>query len=120
MKKCDVCGKEKETHVRCSQVGAISFAYCEDCLQAGLEPYGALVDYCAGGVGSFKDLHPTYQQLVVKCLQREGLTVSDFNEDLAKSAKEYDDWLNNPKYIIERAQNQQSAEVAVGQMSLLL
>ena len=48
--KCAVCGKEGEVFVACSTCGAISFAYCEDCLNIGAEPYGALVEYisCAG------------------------------------------------------------------------
>lgn len=41
---CDVCGKTDETvFVLCSSLGAMSFAYCKDCAQKGLEPYWAIV-----------------------------------------------------------------------------
>lgn len=42
MMKCDVCGKEAN-NICSSACGAISFAYCDDCLAKGLEPYSAIV-----------------------------------------------------------------------------
>jgi len=39
--KCDVCGDEsREVYVASSSLGAISFGYCDICLQIGAEPSG--------------------------------------------------------------------------------
>jgi predicted amidophosphoribosyltransferase len=60
---CNVCGKETDVVVCASTMGAISFAYCEDCLNKRLEPYWAMVSYisCAGKFPN--DINEGYQEL---------------------------------------------------------
>ena len=62
--KCAVCGKEGEVFVACSTCGAISFAYCEDCLNIGAEPYGALVEYISCAGDSPEDINDTYLKII--------------------------------------------------------
>lgn len=90
MGKCDVCGKETEVIVVCSTCGAISFAYCDECLNAGREPYDALV-----GMGLTSDcLNKTYKQnILIPSLNFYGKTIAEFNEDVIKMDEEYYDWL---------------------------
>ena len=42
---CEVCGKNAPVVVCASAFGPVSFAYCEECLKAGLEPYRHMVNY---------------------------------------------------------------------------
>lgn len=92
MGKCDVCGKEAETVVCCSSCGAISFAYCPECLNSGREPYGALV-----GMGLTSDcLSTTYrQEILLPSLSFFGKTLAEFDEDVIKMDEEYYDWLQH-------------------------
>ena len=90
MGKCDVCGKEAETVVCCSSCGAISFAYCQECLNSGREPYDALV-----GMGLTSDMiNKSYkQQILLPSLQFFGKTIEEFDADVEKADAEYYDWL---------------------------
>ena len=47
--RCNVCGKPARV-VAASAYGATSYAFCDDCLAKGLEPYSGVVAYiaCAG------------------------------------------------------------------------
>lgn len=92
MGKCDVCGKETEVIVVCSTCGAISFAYCYECLNAGREPYDALV-----GMGITSDyMNKTYKQhILMPSLQFHGKTLEEFDTDVIKMDEEYYDWLQH-------------------------
>ena len=92
MSKCDVCGKETNTVVCCSSCGAISFAYCEECLNAGREPYDALV-----GMGLTSDIiNNTYkQQILWPSLKFFGKTIEQFDADVEKADEEYMEWVKN-------------------------
>ena len=81
MGKCDVCGKEAETFVACSSCGAISFAYCSECLNRGLEPYDALV-----GMGLTSDvINKSYkEQILLPSLRFHGKTVEEFDADVTR------------------------------------
>ena len=49
---CECCNKETNVVVCSSGIVPISFSYCKECLNNGIEPYSALV--CASaGVGVF-------------------------------------------------------------------
>ncbi len=37
IRKCDCCGRERESHVCSSALGAVSFAYCSECLTNNAE-----------------------------------------------------------------------------------
>jgi len=87
--KCDVCGKEEEIYVRSSTMGAISFAYCKDCLQKGLEPYNAVVAYISC-VGRFPDdINENYQNYVRNILKELGISEEQFIKDVDKMNAEY-------------------------------
>lgn len=79
MSKCDVCGKETNTTVCSSTCGAISFAYCDECLRNGIEPYDALV-----GMGLYyDDINNTYkQQILDPSLRFYNKTKEQFNADV--------------------------------------
>lgn len=88
MGKCDVCGKEAETVVCCSSCGAISFAYCQECLNNGREPYDALV-----GMGLLSDcMNQIYrQQILLPSLSFFGKTIAEFDADVEKIDAEMND-----------------------------
>lgn len=90
MKKCDVCGKETNTTVCCSTCGAVSFAYCTECLKEGREPYSALV-----GMGIYSaDLHEIFKQDVLfPSLKFQNKTVEEFDADVRKLNESYDQWV---------------------------
>ena len=87
--KCDVCGKETETAVCASACGAVSFAYCKECLKAGREPYDALV-----GMGIlYEDLSAAFrEQILLPSLKFFGKTVEQFNADINKMDEEFYKW----------------------------
>ena len=80
--KCDVCGKESETFVACSAYGAISYAYCKECLANGREPYNAIVAYisCAGHFPD--DINKVYQEDVRRQLKLHGISEEQFIKDV--------------------------------------
>lgn len=98
MGKCDVCGKEVETVVCCSSCGAISFAYCQECLNSGREPYDALV-----GMGLYYyDMNKTYkQQVLLPSLKFFNKTVEEFNADVEKMDADYYDWLQHQDEAVQ-------------------
>lgn len=98
MGKCDVCGKETETFVACSSCGAISFAYCQECLNAGREPYDALV-----GMGLTSGcINKTYkQQILLPSLKFFGKTIAEFNADVEQMDADYYDWLQHQDECVE-------------------
>lgn len=85
--KCDVCGKKTDVVVCASTMGAISFAYCKNCLQKGLEPYWAMVSYisCAGKFPD--DINESYQELCRNILKELNISEEKFIEDVNESAK---------------------------------
>lgn len=90
MSKCDVCGKETETMVCSSSCGGVSFAYCRECLNAGREPYSALV-----GMGLYyADMNRTYkEQILLPSLKFHGKTIEEFNADVEKLDEDYAEWV---------------------------
>lgn len=86
MGKCDVCGKETETFVACSSCGGVSFAYCAECLNKGLEPYDALV-----GMGLyFDEISEEYkEQILLPSLKFYGKTPAEFDKDVDKDLDDY-------------------------------
>ena len=92
MSKCDVCGQEAETVVACSSCGAVSFAYCQECLNGGREPYDALV-----GMGLPYDcLNKTYRErIILPSLKFFGKTIEEFNADVEKMDEDFAEWVKN-------------------------
>lgn len=98
MGKCDVCGKETETFVACSTCGAVSFVYCDECLNKGLEPYEALV-----GMGIFfDDMSDEYREyILMPSLKVHGKTLEEFNADVKQLDADYYDWLQHQHDSVE-------------------
>lgn len=85
---CDVCGGET-VGVAGSAVGACSFAYCAACLNAGLEPYDAIVDlaFCIGGLDNAM---PEYQPMIDASLAKAGKTRAEAEAASAKAQADYE------------------------------
>lgn len=78
MKRCDVCGANTETFVCCSACGGMSFAYCEECLKAGAEPWGVLIDYISIAGHYPEDINEDFREIVRNTCKRCGKTESEF------------------------------------------
>lgn len=89
--KCDVCGRVGHVVVAASAYGAISYAFCDDCLDKGLEPYYGVVIYiaCAGRFPD--DINQWYQEDVRRMLPLWGKTEAEFIEAVDRTIEE----LNN-------------------------
>lgn len=95
--KCDVCGKETETFVVCSSCGAISFAYCGECLNNGFEPYGALV----GMDLYFDEISEDFkQQVLLPSLKFHNKTIEEFDADVKKLDDDFYDWLQHQEECV--------------------
>ena len=80
--RCDVCGADANVVVASSMLGAISFAYCENCWNAGAEPYGALVEYIACAGHWPNDINEKYQGRVRSILSYFGKSEEEFAQDV--------------------------------------
>ena len=89
--KCDVCGKEREAFVAASAYGPISFAYCEECLASGREPYSAMVAYIACAGHFPEDINEAYQKDVRRQLEFHGVSEEKFIKDVEDCIKEMAD-----------------------------
>lgn len=100
--KCDVCGNIGKVVVCSSSMGAISYAYCEDCYNESLEPYEHMVAYisCAGHFP--KDINKTYQDLCRHILNKLNISEEQFIKDVEESIKDMDDYFNNYHYENEQ------------------
>ena len=98
MGKCDVCGKETKVYAACSACGAISYAYCTECLDARLEPYDALV-----GMGLFVDeIAKNFKKAVLlPSLKLHGKTTEEFDEDVRQFWDGYFDCLQYQDECVE-------------------
>ena len=90
--KCDVCGAETKIVVCASSMGPISYAYCQSCLEKGLEPYGGMVVYisCAGHFPD--DINEAYQDSVRRTLKETGVSEEKFIGDVDEAIKKMDDY----------------------------
>ena len=80
---CNVCGKRDKLYVAASTMGPCSYAYCEECLSKGLEPYSAMVDYisCAGYFP--QDVNEIYQKHCRHILKELNISEEKFIADVA-------------------------------------
>lgn len=99
--KCDCCGKSNiPVAVVASSVGAISFAYCKDCFDKRIEPYGALVAYIECALSSDKidnyenELSPFYVDLINRCLEFYNKSKEDFIKEVKEEVKEWEEYIN--------------------------
>ena len=107
MSKCDVCGKETNTIVCSSTCGAISFAYCKECLSNGIEPYDALV-----GMGLYyADINSNYKkQILDPSLKFHNKTREQFDADVEAQDEEYLAYLaEREKAMAQKGENDDEA-----------
>jgi hypothetical protein len=89
---CNVCSKETDVVVCASSMGAVSYRYCKDCLNEGLEPYGSMVAYisCAGKYP--EEINPDYVKRIRRILAELGITEEEFIIDVNKANEEFSQW----------------------------
>jgi hypothetical protein len=102
MSSCEVCKKNPSVGVGASTCGAISFAYCKECLSLGAEPYGALVAYLSSAVNKGEDckpeansIHEGYQKIIDSSLSIAGKTREEFYADVDKCIAEMNEFYAN-------------------------
>lgn len=89
---CNACGKESEyTCVCCSACGAISYRYCLNCLNGGIEPYGALI-----GMGlPYESITIEFRNRILDpSLKFHNKTIEQFNADVKKLNDDYINYMN--------------------------
>lgn len=97
--QCSVCGKTGEVFVCCSTCGAMSLAYCKECLDAGAEPWNDLVAYVSLAGRYPDDINETYRKIVRDTCMRLSRTEEEFAAAVDKSIVEmdrmYDEYAKN-------------------------
>lgn len=78
--KCEVCGVEAPVVVVSSRLGPCSCAYCEDCYDAGLEPYPMIV--AAVWSCGWDDMAEWAKAPIRKTLTKLGKTEEDMLADV--------------------------------------
>ena len=87
--KCAVCGKEGEVFVASSACGAMSNAYCSECLASGAEPWNDLVIYVSLA-GHYPDqVNEMCREIVRDTCKRLHKTEEEFAQDVEKAIKEW-------------------------------
>lgn len=79
--RCNVCGKPARV-VAASAYGATSYAFCNDCLAKGLEPYSGVVAYIACAGHFPEEINDTYRADVRRMLPLWGKTEAEFIRDV--------------------------------------
>ena len=90
VRECEVCGQIKPVQVCSSTLGAVSFAYCKDCLEAGLEPYGMLLAYMAACDLTYDTVNNSYVELIDRCLIANHKTLDQFNNEVREESIKLD------------------------------
>jgi len=89
--KCAVCGKEGEVFVASSACGAMSNAYCEECLASGAEPWNDLVFYVSLA-GHYPDqINEMYREIVRDTCKRLHKTEEEFSAAVEEEINKIDD-----------------------------
>jgi len=87
---CDVCGKNEAKGVACSVFGAISLAYCQECLDAERDDYGTMVaGLCGGGITCMRDIRSDLHPYVTATLAFAGKTEEDLFKEIRELEEEY-------------------------------
>lgn len=81
---CEVCG-EPAVGVACSALGAVSFAYCLACLQAGAEVYSMLV-YTIALCGGIDRVHAGVIAMIEPTLERSKHTREEFDAAVQRAS----------------------------------
>jgi hypothetical protein len=93
---CECCGKmteEKDLNICSSGLGACSFAYCNECLVGGYEPYGAIIGLlsCIGIEGYLGD-NEDRKAWLLKNLELHGKTMEELKADVKKQDDAFYEW----------------------------
>lgn len=86
--KCEVCGKEGPVVVCSSTLGPFSFAYCEDCLHAGAEPYWFTVNAVALCGLWPDDVNEAFQEKIRSVLKYLNRSEEVFKADVETACEE--------------------------------
>jgi hypothetical protein len=90
MPLCEVCRKNPSVGVCCSALGAISHAYCGECLSAGREPYSTLVGGLFG-IRSREDLaEGVWESVVQPTLDYYKKSEAQLFDDIRQLEDEFD------------------------------
>ncbi len=89
--KCAVCGKQTEVYVASSSIGAVTYAYCEDCLRAGAEPWSDLVFNCAICGPYPESVNTQFRETVRNTCRHLGKTEEEFQADVNEAILDWDD-----------------------------
>jgi hypothetical protein len=98
--KCEVCGKPA-VGVCSSIFGAISCAFCKECLQAGREPYGNLVGGLSG-IESYKGLADWAKDAIKPTLEFYGKTEEDLFVDIKKNDDDFEEYMRKQETIYKK------------------
>lgn len=85
---CDVCKENEAVGVASSPFGAISSAYCGECLRAKREEYWILVGGLAG-CRSMDDVAEWTKPYIKATLEAEGKTEEELFQDVEAAWQEY-------------------------------
>ena len=88
---CAVCGKHGEVFTAASACGAITLAYCSDCLSSGAEPWGALAEYISLAGIYPDDINEQYREIVRDTCARLGKTEQEFAEAVKEKIMLFDE-----------------------------
>lgn len=80
MGKCEVCGKSAPVAVVSSVLGPCSCAYCEECYDAGLEPYPIII--AAVWSCGWEDMAAFAKARIRKTLKKLGKTEEEMLSDV--------------------------------------
>ena len=87
---CNVCGKNEAKGVACSVFGAISLAYCQECLDAERDNYDIMVGgLCGGGITCMDDIRSDLHPYVRATLEFAGKTEEDLFREISEFEEEY-------------------------------
>lgn len=89
MGTCEVCGKEAPVVVTASTLSSRSSAYCEECLNEGLEPYSDIVGtvWCVG----WNNLAVWAKDTIERTLKKLGKTKEDVLADVEATEKRFNE-----------------------------
>ena len=96
---CQCCDKNEAIGVASSTMGAFSVAYCQKCLDAGVEPLWALVA-TAASCGEIKDgkligMADWFYNTLDNSLKYFNYSYETFIKEVEAGIKDYDDYCNN-------------------------
>lgn len=86
--KCSVCGSKSNVSVCNSVFGAVSFAYCTECLQHNREPYGAMIGSLLG-IRSLDEIADWIKPYIVGTLTFYDKTETDLLADIKEATDDY-------------------------------